>query len=265
MKEKIKNMKGITLVALIITIIVLLILAVVAITSISNSNIIKHAQNGSGAYKQGEKNETKTINEYEKYLEDNNPLNSSSEVEWTCYTDPQNGYKILMYIGRNNKVTLKSTDTLLAYDGTWDENADEDILIPGTNKEKVDLSTLKNDADSEISLDNNNTIKDLSLDKDFASSVINIKIPRNILVLRYLEGAEVLSELDSFQSLETLYLPSSINRISSQCFYDCGTNTANGKTTIIYNGTKAKWNEITIESTQMSGITVKCTDGDLTI
>ena len=45
MKEKIKNMKGITLVALIITIIVLLILAVVAITSISNSNIIKHAQN----------------------------------------------------------------------------------------------------------------------------------------------------------------------------------------------------------------------------
>ena len=98
-----------------------------------------------------------------------------------------------------------------------------------------------------------------------SSSVINIKIPRNILVLRYLEGAEVLNELDSFQSLETLYLPSSINRISSQYFYDCGTNTANGKTTIIYNGTKAKWNEITIESTQMSSITVKCTDGDLTI
>ena len=37
--------RAITLIALIITIIVLLILAVVAITSISNSNIIKHAQN----------------------------------------------------------------------------------------------------------------------------------------------------------------------------------------------------------------------------
>ena len=50
MKEKIKNTKGITLVALIITIIVLLILAVVAITSISNSNIVKYAQNGRDAY-----------------------------------------------------------------------------------------------------------------------------------------------------------------------------------------------------------------------
>ena len=57
MKGKIKNAKGITLVALIITIIVLLILAVVAITSISNSNIIKHAQNGGEAYQQGETNE----------------------------------------------------------------------------------------------------------------------------------------------------------------------------------------------------------------
>ena len=73
MKEKIKNTKGITLVALIITIIVLLILAVVGITSINNNKILEYAKNGRDAYNQGETNETETITEYEKYLDDNNP------------------------------------------------------------------------------------------------------------------------------------------------------------------------------------------------
>ena len=76
MKEKIKNTKGITLVALIITIIVLLILAVVAITSINNNKILEYAKNGRDAYNQGRTNGTKTINEYEKYLDENAPNNS---------------------------------------------------------------------------------------------------------------------------------------------------------------------------------------------
>ena len=42
--------KGITLIALIITIIILLILSVVTITSISNSNILKHAQDAKENY-----------------------------------------------------------------------------------------------------------------------------------------------------------------------------------------------------------------------
>ena len=76
MKEKIKNTKGITLVALIITIIVLLILAVVGITSINNNKILEYAKNGRDAYNQGRTNGTKTINEYEKYLDENAPNKS---------------------------------------------------------------------------------------------------------------------------------------------------------------------------------------------
>lgn len=82
MKEKIKNTKGITLVALIITIIVLLILAVVAITSINNNKILEYAKNGRDAYNQGRTNETETITEYEKYLDDNNPNKNGSPTEY---------------------------------------------------------------------------------------------------------------------------------------------------------------------------------------
>ena len=82
MKEKIKNTKGITLVALIITIIVLLILAVVGITSINNNKILEYAKNGRDAYNQGRTNETETITEYEKYLDDNNPNKNGSPTEY---------------------------------------------------------------------------------------------------------------------------------------------------------------------------------------
>ena len=77
--------RGITLVALIITIIVLLILAVVAITSISNSNIIKHAQNGGEAYQQGKTNEIEKISEYEKYLDENNSNKKDASFKFPKY------------------------------------------------------------------------------------------------------------------------------------------------------------------------------------
>ena len=267
MKEKIKNTKGITLVALIITIIVLLILAVVAITSINNNKILEYAKNGRDAYNQGKTNETKTINEYEKYLDDNNPQNTNAEVEWGCYKDTERDETILFYLGTNDKVTIKSTDKILAYIGDVDA---DDNFVPTTKTETIELASLKNSAKSEIDLTNCTGIKELTVDKEIGDGMnegesINCNFPENIIVLRYLEGKEVLSDLDSFQLLETVYLPSTIKRIAKDCFIDCGNNTVNEKTTIIYNGTKEQWNQITIESTQMSGITVKCTDGDLTI
>ena len=69
MNKKLKNKKGITLVALIITIIVLLILAVVAITSISNSNIIKHAQNARDNYSIEDEKEKVSLAVHEAMLD----------------------------------------------------------------------------------------------------------------------------------------------------------------------------------------------------
>ena len=262
MKEKIKNTKGITLVALIITIIVLLILAVVAITSISNSNIIKHAQNGRDAYDHAKENEQSTLTEYEKYLDDNNPQKANAEVEWGCYKDTERNETILFYLGTNNKVTIKSTDKILAYISDVDEN---DNFVPTTKTETIELASLMNTDRSEIQLKDSTCIKELTVDKEIGETIC-CNLPSNTLVvLHYLEGKEVLSYLDSFQLLETVYLPSTIKRIAEYCFKDCGNNTVNGKTTIIYNGTKEQWNQITIESGHMTGMDVKCTDGDLTI
>ena len=68
MKEKIKNMKGITLVALIITIIVLLILAVVAISAVKGDGIIAHAKNAKADYSRAQTNEQDTLSGYELML-----------------------------------------------------------------------------------------------------------------------------------------------------------------------------------------------------
>ena len=110
MKEKIKNTKGITLVALIITIIVLLILAVVAITSISNSNIIKHAQNGRDAYNQGRTNETEKLSEYEKLISENSKQNAEdNEVKYgyiyEC-TGDLSGYDMGVIFYKNYKLYI---------------------------------------------------------------------------------------------------------------------------------------------------------------
>ena len=267
MKEKIENTKGITLVALIITIIVLLILAVVAITSISNSNIIKHAQNGRDAYDLAKENEQGTLAEYEQYLDNNNPLKTSAEVEWGCYKNTEEDETILVYLGTNDKVTIKSTDKILAYIGDFD---DDDNFVPTTKTETIELASLKNSERSEIQLKYSKSIKELTIDKEIENveengESINCNFPKNMIVLRYLEGREVLGNLDSFQLLETVYLPSTIKEITQDCFRNCGNNTANEKITIIYNGTKEQWNQIIIKSTYMSDIIVKCTDGDLTI
>ena len=116
MKGKIKNAKGITLVALIITTIVLLILAVVAITSISNSNIIKHAQNGGEAYQQGKTNEIEKISEYEKYLDENNPNKKDASIEFHKYG------AVYSRIYKEDEVyfVIINEDGINSYGITWD-------------------------------------------------------------------------------------------------------------------------------------------------
>ena len=240
----------------------LLILAVVAITSISNSNIIKHAQNGREAYDHAKENEQSTLTEYEKYLDDNNPQKANAEVEWGCCKDTERNYIFLVYLGTNDKVTIKSTDKILAYIGDLDDN---DNFVPTTKTETIELASLKDSNKSEIALDFSTCIKELTVDKEI-NETINCNFPNNTLVvLRYLEGKEVLNNVEYYESLETLYLPSTLKTIGSKMFNECGTNTTKGRTTIMYNGTKEQWSQITIETIYMSGMTVKCTDGDLTI
>ena len=121
MKEKIKNMKGITLVALIITIIVLLILAVVAITSINNNKIIEYAKNGRDSYNQKATNEKDKMDEYEQYLDTNNPNKSNSgNKEITFYCIEDNEDLVVFKFKNNNKVDI------LAYNFNGEElNAEE--------------------------------------------------------------------------------------------------------------------------------------------
>ena len=61
MNQKLKNMKGITLIALVITIIILLILAVVSINLVMNSGIIKRAENAVDKYAKAEDEEKSAL------------------------------------------------------------------------------------------------------------------------------------------------------------------------------------------------------------
>ena len=63
MKEKIKNMSGITLIALVITIIVMLILVTVTIRVATNGNLFTHAANAAKATNAHIQNETAILND----------------------------------------------------------------------------------------------------------------------------------------------------------------------------------------------------------
>ncbi len=69
-----KGQKGITLVALVITIIILLILAGISIASLNGSGLFDKAKKASNDYKNSEKVENNTLQEYEneinKYFND---------------------------------------------------------------------------------------------------------------------------------------------------------------------------------------------------
>lgn len=63
-----KRQNGITLVALVITIIILLILAGISIAALSNQGLFKKATQATNETEKAQKNESKTLNEYENYL-----------------------------------------------------------------------------------------------------------------------------------------------------------------------------------------------------
>lgn len=111
MKEKIKNMKGITLVALIITIIVLLILAVVAITSINNNKIIEYAKNGRDSYNQKATDEKEKINSYEQYIKDSiSNSGGGTTGERTFYGLGDVDFLAVIKLKSNNKVDFLGYD-----------------------------------------------------------------------------------------------------------------------------------------------------------
>lgn len=111
MKEKIKNMKGITLVALIITIIVLLILAVVAITSINNNKIIEYAKNGRDSYNQKATDEKEKINSYEQYIKDSiSNSGGGTTGERTFYGLSDVDFLMVLKFKSNNKVDILNYD-----------------------------------------------------------------------------------------------------------------------------------------------------------
>ena len=111
--------RGITLVALIITIIVLLILAVVAITSISNSNIIKHAQNARKNYTEADEKEKVALAIHEALLEGQGTVTENGITNGMNSIFTSNGWKKIssnsetMTVqitesGRQYKITLKT-------------------------------------------------------------------------------------------------------------------------------------------------------------
>lgn len=126
MKEKIKNMKGITLVALIITIIVLLILAVVAITSINNNKIIEYAKNGRDSYNQKATDEKEKINSYEQYIKDSiSNSGGGTTGERTFYGIGDGGFLTMFKLKSNNKVDLL----------TYDFSNGEEVSVEGLGRD----------------------------------------------------------------------------------------------------------------------------------
>ena len=292
MKEKIKNTKGITLVALIITIIVLLILAVVAITSISNSNIIKHAQNGRDAYDLAKKNEQGALAKYEQYLDDNNPSNNNGNkdddpskgnednIEWFYFKDGGQ----LLYIGNATEITLTEDLPIKVYTQNGDPVDDEENEvtkvtageIKTTNlNEMTDVEEIVFEADSwKTSVYNADgtlikTIPDLSsITKITVSGSVLEKYKKSKLVTNSMVEVVILDGATTIQSglfcqcekLEKVTLPNTITTIGHENFFEC-----TQPIVIEYNGTKAQWNSIAIENTsEISNVTVKCTDGNIT-
>ena len=102
-----------------ITIIVLLILAVVAITSISNSNIIKHAQNARKNYTEADEKEKVALAIHEALLEGQGTVTENGITNGMNSIFTSNGWKKIssnsetMTVqitesGRQYKITLKT-------------------------------------------------------------------------------------------------------------------------------------------------------------
>lgn len=158
MKQKFKNVKGITLVALIITIIVLLILAVVAITSISKSNIIKHAQNARDSYSIEDEKEKVTLAVHEALLENQGSITKLSvkngmttyfgETGWGEVTSSDDNIMIVEIVSskRKYKITLSSgkVEEIKTGDNGGEDNpvSEEKYLVVGDKIENLDIKKM---------------------------------------------------------------------------------------------------------------------------
>lgn len=177
MKEKFKNVKGITLVALIITIIVLLILAVVSINSIRSNNILQHAKDAKEDYSKAEEKEKITLAVHEAVLDGKGAINkngvqsgmnsqfkSDGWEEVSSNTDSitvkikasGNQYKITLSSGKVEDMQGQTTG------GEGDDPAAADKYIAANDKiEKLDIKSMYTARFSNLI---NNT-KDLKIDE----------------------------------------------------------------------------------------------------
>lgn len=129
--------RGITLVALIITIIVLLILAVVAITSISNSNIIKHAQNAGKNYTEADEKEKVALAIHEALLEGQGTVTENGVTNGMNSIFTSNGWKKIS--SNSETMTVQITESERQYKITLKTGAIDVITDSGNGGNPSDI------------------------------------------------------------------------------------------------------------------------------
>jgi len=139
MKNKLKGMKGITLIALVITIIVLLILAGVSIATLTGENgILTQANNAKGQTKEAEAEEIFKLvaNEWQIEKRKGTSLGDfldDKEVEYGIKATPEEEDYVLEYNG--DKIKIDSNGTLTEVtSGGGKEQAKVGVKVTGSNK-----------------------------------------------------------------------------------------------------------------------------------
>jgi len=139
MKNKLKGMKGITLIALVITIIVLLILAGVSIATLTGENgILTQANNAKGQTKEAEAEEIFKLvaNEWQIEKRKGTSLGDfldDKEVEYGIKATPEEEDYVLEYNG--DKIKIDSNGTLTEVtSGGGKEQAKVGEIVTGSNK-----------------------------------------------------------------------------------------------------------------------------------
>lgn len=228
-----------------ITIIVLLILAVVAITSISNSNIIKHAQNGRDTYDLAKKNEQGTLNEYEQYLDSNAPSKgtpgSNIKAEWFYFKDANS----IIYLGSATEITIRKDIPIKVYTQSGEieeDDANKTIKLVAGETETIKLEdsnitqiTLEDDegwttnvynADGTLirTIPHSCSVTKITIGEGILETYKNSNyIPRNVQEIIVLDGETTICQevFNDFKKLERVTLPNTITSIKKEAFSGC--------------------------------------------
>ena len=132
-----KENKGITLVALVITIIILLILAGISISALTNTGIFEKAKDAKGKSEVAEKQQSETLDSYEKelnkYTSDNLEENIGVKFEKNTELHDKNGAKIIVPAG----FKVVNTDDLTVEKGivVEDSKGNQYVWIPCTTED----------------------------------------------------------------------------------------------------------------------------------